>query len=278
MLSIPSNCLDIIAVVSAGKGASSDLWGALGHNLRRRLLWLLARSDRSVNELVELVDERQNLVSYHLGLLKRSGLVTERRSSADGRDVYYHLNLDHLGSGLNAAATELHPALGGTAGVRPKDRLAPTLPVRVLFICRGNSARSLMAEAITRTQSEGAVQAHSAGTKPAGINPLTLEVLSELGFDTNGLRSKGFDDVIAIHFRHVITLCDIARENFPSLPGRPEYIHWSLADPAAVTGPKRCQKTAFRSTAEEIRDRVRQYLELIAPSRLNFAQGGKSYA
>ena len=258
----------------AGSADSGDFWNVLGHGLRRRLLWLLARSDRSVNELVEIVDERQNLVSYHLGRLKRSGLVSERRSSADARDIYYRLNLNRLGSGLDAAATELHPALGGTAGVQPGGGQAQRRPVRVLFICTGNSARSLIAEAITRAQSAGAVEAHSAGTQPAGINPLTLEVLSELGFDTKGLRSKGFEDAIAMRFRHVISLCDIARENFPALPGKPEYSHWSLADPAAVRGPQRSQKAAFRSTAVEIGDRVRQFLELIAPSRSNLAQGG----
>lgn len=263
-----------MAAVSA---RSSDLWSVLGHDLRRRLVWLLARSDRSVNELVEIVDERQNLVSYHLGLLRRSGLVTERRSSADARDVYYRLSLDRLGSGLEAAAAQLHPGLGGIAGAQPKVGWAPKRPVRVLFVCTGNSARSLMAEAIMRAQSAGAVEAHSAGTQPAGVNPITLEVLRELGFDTESLRSKGVEDVVAIPFRHVISLCDIARENFPSLPGKPAYTHWSLADPAAVRGPKRRQKAAFRTTADEIQDRVRHFLEMIAPSRLNFAPGGKSY-
>lgn len=239
----------------------------MGHDLRWRLLRALSRSDQRVNELVDQVREPQNLVSYHLGLLRRSSLVSERRSSADGRDIYYHLNLDRLGPQLVAAAGALHPALGGAAPRSAAER-REALRGRVLFVCTGNSARSLIAEAMLRARANGALETFSAGPKPAGVHPLALEVLSEMGIATTGLRSKGLDGVAGLKFDRVVTLCDIAREECPPVPGGPEYIHWSLPDPAAVGGPVDKRRAAFRSTANEIADRVDRLLQLMATEQL----------
>lgn len=254
-----------------------ELWRVLGHDLRWRLLALLSRSDQRVNELVDKVHEPQNLVSYHLGLLKRSSLVNERHSSADGRDVYYHLNLDRLGSELAAAATALHPSLRLNATPQPLERRLGQ-PRRVLFICTGNSARSLIAEAIVRERGGGTLEAFSAGPRPAGVNPFALEILHEMGIGTRGLRSKELGEVVGVHFDYVITLCDIAREECPPLAGSPEYLHWSLPDPAAVTGPIDKRRAAFRSTASELADRIGLFMQLGAPNEptKKFRVGGKS--
>src|SRR5690349_24126252 len=109
-----------------------------GHPLRWRLLSELARSDRMVQELTDLVGEPQNLVSYHLGKLRDGRLVSARRSSADRRDTYYGLDLVRLGGLLAAAGAALHPGLRLAPPQRDDAQIAPA---RVLFLCTGNSAR-----------------------------------------------------------------------------------------------------------------------------------------
>src|SRR6187551_3811560 len=111
----------------------------LAHELRWKILALLARSDYCGLEIVERLHQPQNLVSYHLRLLATHQLVTERRSTADGRDIYYSLNLDILRARHAAAATALHPALAtvGNAVSLPQGELpGPShQPLRVLFLC-----------------------------------------------------------------------------------------------------------------------------------------------
>ena len=240
------------------------MWRALGHDLRWRLLTVLSRTDQRVNELVDGVGEPQNLVSYHLGVLKRAHVVTERRSSADARDIYYHLDLERLGSELGGAAAALHPTLRpdppSASAEHDSHRRAP----RVLFLCTGNSARSLIAEAIVQERWAGVLQAFSAGPRPAGVHRLTLQVLAEMGIGSKGLRSKGLDEVAHLEFDYVITLCDIAREECPPLPGKPEYMHWSLPDPAAVTGTLEKRQAAFRSIVSKLVERIGQLVQLVA--------------
>ena len=251
--------------MSVGRPAAPpDVWRLLAHDLRWRLVTSLARTDQRVNELVEKLGEPQNLISYHLRLLRQSRLVSERRSSADGRDIYYHLNLGQLALKLGGAAAALHPSLGSRVSPQSAKGGAVIRPARVLFICTGNSARSQIAEAVLREQSHGEVEVQSAGPAPAGVHPLALEVLSELGIRTSHLRSKGLEEVAQIHFDLVISLCDIAREECPPLAGKPEYVHWSLPDPAAVSGSLDRRRTAFRSTANELIDRIGHLLHELA--------------
>src|SRR5918992_5728015 len=155
----------VIATARHGESSPPGFLRLAGHPLRWRLLSELARSDRRVGELCALANRRQSLVSYHLRQLRDGGLVSMRRSAADGRDTYYVLDLARCGELLSSAGVSLHPGLAPTPRPRAVRELDVT-PARVLFLCTGNSARSQMAEALAEWLSAGAVSAASAGTHP----------------------------------------------------------------------------------------------------------------
>ena len=229
-----------------------------GHPLRWRLLNDLARSDRTVRELTGLVGQPQNLVSYHLGKLREAGLVSARRSSADGRDSYYSVSLAHFGDLLARSGAALHPGLRlirpAATGEQPR-----TMTARVLFLCTGNSARSQMAEALARTRSDGRVEAHSAGSHPKVLHPNAVRVMrDEYAIDLSHQRAKHLKEFARQRFDHVITLCDRVREVCPQFPGRPETIHWSIADPASGPGgtDDEASYPGFQQTAGELDARI----------------------
>jgi len=224
-----------------------------GHPLRWRLLGELARSDRLVHELSGRVGEAQNLVSYHLAKLKDARLVSARRSSADGRDTYYGLDLARFAALLSSVGGALHPALRLAPAPRGSD---PIQPARLLFLCTGNSARSQMAEALARARSGGAVQAFSAGSQPAPLHPNAIRVMrDDYGLDIGRQTSKPLEVFAGQAFDQVITLCDRVREVCPEFPGGPPAIHWSLANPAGA-GPDDATYPLFQNTATELETRI----------------------
>lgn len=109
---------------------------------------------------------------------------------------------------------------------------------RVLFLCTGNSARSQMAEALLRRYASGRFETYSAGLEPKAINPFTIKVMEEAGFDMSLHYSKGIDDYLGkIHFEYLITLCEDAEKNCPTVwPGVNQRMHWSFEDPAKSEG------------------------------------------
>ena len=225
-----------------------------GHPLRWRLLTELARTDRQVRELTGLLGQPQSLVSYHLGQLRAGGLVSARRSSADGRDSYYRIELSRCGELLAETGLALHPGLGPG----PRMNGQPVLfaeAVRVLFLCTGNSGRSQLAEALLGQLSGGAVEGASAGSRRQGSKPLhpeAVRVMREHGIDISGRRSKHLEEFAGQQFGYVITLCDRVREVCPEFPGHPQLIHWSIADPAGEADAR----AAFRRVAAGLRTRI----------------------
>jgi protein-tyrosine-phosphatase/DNA-binding transcriptional ArsR family regulator len=235
-----------------------------GHPLRWRLLSELARSDRRVGELCELAGHRQSLVSYHLRHLRDGGLVSLRRSAADGRDTYYVLDLGRCGELLADAGCALHPgvALAPATSPRPRDHAGPTL-ASVLFLCTGNSARSQMAEALCERSSGGAVAAVSAGSHPKPLHRNAVRVMRSRGIDLSGRRSKHLGEFAGRRFDFVISLCDRVREVCPEFPGAPELIHWSIPDPAREPGGDGATLPAFERTAAELETRIGFLVEAI---------------
>jgi ArsR family transcriptional regulator, arsenate/arsenite/antimonite-responsive transcriptional repressor / arsenate reductase (thioredoxin) len=232
------------------------------HPLRWRLLTELASGDYRVRELVERVGQPQNLVSYHLRLLRTEGLVAARRSSFDGRDSYYHLDLDRCARAMAGAGSSLHPALcfATTRSTPVFDQQPPTA---VLFACTGNSARSPIAEALLRHRTASRVEVASAGSHPKPcVHPDAARVLrNEYGIDISDRSPRHLDTMTGRRFDYVISLCDKVREACPEFDRRPRLIHWSIRDPAAAdqTG-----YLAFRRTAAEIDTRIRHLLPVLA--------------
>jgi protein-tyrosine-phosphatase/DNA-binding transcriptional ArsR family regulator len=250
-------------VVVPSSQAVPDFVGLAAHPVRWRLLGELADSDYRVRELVTRVGEPQNLISYHLRLLRDGGLVTATRSSFDGRDSYYHLDLDRCAEGLAGAGAALHPALRLHPPPPASDLAAPA---RVLFVCTGNSARSAIAEALLRHHAAGRVEAISAGSRPKPLmHPNTVRVLHEdFSIDISAQRPRHVDTLTVRRFDLVVTLCDKAKEACPEFPHDPRRVHWSIPDPATAADTDEGSYPAFQRTATEINTRVRHLLPALA--------------
>jgi protein-tyrosine-phosphatase/DNA-binding transcriptional ArsR family regulator len=224
---------------------------------RWRLLQELARSDRKVSELTELVGRPQNLVSYHLASLRNAGIVSARRSSADRRDTYYRIDIRRCAEVLSEAGSALQPGLrlDMTVARAEHGRPARRKP-SVLFLCTGNSARSQMAEALLEHHSEGAIRARSAGSHPRPLHPNAVRVMAERGIDISGRKSKHLERFTHARFDRVITLCDKVREVCPEFPRAEAAAHWSMPDPAAEGADDEARYAAFERTAEELESRI----------------------
>ncbi len=243
----------------------------IAHDLRWQILEALSSSDLRVHELVQALAQPQNLVSYHLHKLLEDGLVHEQRSIADGRQVYYRVDLQRLADSLASAGLRLHPALElSPAAAATLEPWAHT--PRVLFICTHNSARSQMAEGLLRNRSQGKVEALSAGTFPKAVHPLAVQAASRLGIDISQQRSRSLEDVRRQVFDYVITVCDRARETCPVFDKRPTQIHWSIPDPRAATGSEPERFQAFNQAASQLDERIRFFLYRIAADLHDFPE------
>lgn len=227
----------------------------LAHDLRWQLLTALAHSDHRVQELAEKLQRPMNLVSYHLRQLREAGLVMERRSSADGRDLYCSLDVSEFARRFQASGAMLHPALA-TGSVATKHSAPSTTPMRLLFLCTHNRARSQMAEALLRAKcAPRPIEVVSAGDHPGTIHPAAVATMHEMGIDMAAQRSKHLDLFRGQHFDTIVTVCDQVREHCPVFPGAPDTIHWSIPDPALATGLV-SEQEVFRNTAAQLAVRV----------------------
>ncbi|MGH9194611.1 MAG: metalloregulator ArsR/SmtB family transcription factor [Acidimicrobiia bacterium] len=223
---------------------------------RWQLLVELGLSDRRVGELTEFLGLPQNLISYHLGELRNAGLVSARRSSADGRDMYYRIDGIRCAELLCAAGTALQPGLRLAIIPDKPSAVRRARTQRVLFLCTGNSARSQMAEALLEHRSGDVIQARSAGSHPKPLHPNAVKVMAEHGIDISGRPTKYWSRFVRTRFDRVITLCDKVREICPEFPGQPTTAHWSIADPVSEDETDAASYTAFQRTADELETRI----------------------
>jgi protein-tyrosine-phosphatase/DNA-binding transcriptional ArsR family regulator len=228
------------------------------HPVRWALLTELAAGDHRVRELAAAVDEPQNLVSYHLRLLRSAGLIDARQSTFDGRDTYYRLNLSRCAGAFGEAAAALHPALAPAAA-------AKTAAGSVLFLCSGNSARSPMAEALLREKGHGRIRTASAGSHPKPrMHPNAIRIMRDLyGIDLHDGRPQPLTAVARRRFDYVITLCDKVRE-YARGHGVATTMHWSLPDPSAAGDNDRATYPQFRNVASELDTRIDFLLPVLA--------------
>lgn len=130
-----------------------------------------------------------------------------------------------------------------------------SLPIKVLFVCVANSARSQLAEALLRHLDDPRFEAFSAGSRPSVVDPRTLAALEDFGVSTQGLRSKSIDEFRAEHFDYVITLCDKSAHECQSMPGATEVVAWDFEDPVISEEPG-----AFRHALHDINERIKLFI------------------
>lgn len=135
-------------------------------------------------------------------------------------------------------------------------------PLKVLFLCTGNSARSIFGEYLLKRVGGEQFEVSSAGAFPTGkVNPFALRVLKDVyGIDASDARSKSFEEYSGVEFDFVITVCDNARESCPVWPGRPKVLHWSLPDPALAQGTDEQVYEAFRQVARDMEQRIELFV------------------
>ena len=135
-------------------------------------------------------------------------------------------------------------------------------PIRVLFVCTHNSARSQIAEALLGRYGGADFEVHSAGTEATRVNPLAIRVLAEAGIDWSAARSKVITEFLDRRFDYVITVCDRARETCPVFPGSTNTLHWGLDDPSGAEATDEQRLAAFRRTETEVASRLRPFIEV----------------
>ncbi len=231
----------------------------LSNDVRWGVLKALTTSDLQVNELVTRLQQPMNLVSYHLKKMRDDALVTTRRSEADGRDVYYSLDLNRLRAMYLEAGAALHPAIGLNLPSMDVSRLPHQ---RVLFVCTHNSARSQMAEGLLRHLSQGHLDGLSAGSHPTTIHPDAVRAMDNLGIDIRQQHARPLSEFEGQSFDFVITVCDKAREVCPTFPGTGTPMHWSFSDPVRIEDAAE-RAAVFDRTAQQLKSRIEFFLSTL---------------
>ena len=253
-----------------------EVLSALAHPSRLDAFRLLVRYlpyGLSAGDIARLLAVQHNTLSSHLAILEKAELVASRR---EGRSIIYAavIGTAHkvtsfmlkdccavtkLPASLSAASRKPFPAK------RAPDSVAD--PLNVLVVCPGNSARSIMAEALLNREGAGTIRAFSGGSRPAARpTPHTISLLKDLGYETNDLRSKSwleFAGPAAPKMDFVLTVCETPpAKNLPAWPGGPVVVNWDIPDPVMVRGADSEQREAFLDAYRAIADRVSTLVNL----------------
>ena len=249
---------------------ATHAFATLGHPDRLAVFRLLNRfAPRGVRptEIAAALNLKPNTLSHHLADLTTCNLVTVTR---EGRSLYYAVNMETTEALIGYLALDIgraRPDLLSPLRASSKDTAMRDTDFDVLFICSGNSARSIFAEVLLRDLGRGKFQSFSAGTRPSSeLNPFALDVLVRNGHDISSLRSKHiseFQQPGSIVMDFVFTVCDTAAaEECPPWPGQPITGHWGLPDPVRATGTDAEKALVFAQTYAALRRRVQAFVEL----------------
>jgi ArsR family transcriptional regulator, arsenate/arsenite/antimonite-responsive transcriptional repressor / arsenate reductase (thioredoxin) len=252
------------------RNRAAPAFATLGHPGRLdvfRLLMRFAPQGVRPTEIAASLELKQNTLSHHLADLTASGLVQVERQ---GRSLLYSVDLDVTEDLIGYLALDVgraRPDLLGSVLGNQKERIMLDTDFDVLFICSGNSARSIFAEVLLRDLGKGKFQAFSAGTQPnTALNPFALDILQRNGHDITGLRSKHISEFQrpgSIVMDFVFTVCDTAAaEECPPWPGQPITGHWGLPDPVKATGTDAEKALVFAQTYATLRRRIMAFVEL----------------
>ncbi|PQO23312.1 ArsR family transcriptional regulator [Rhodobacteraceae bacterium WD3A24] len=244
----------------------------LGHPQRLEIFRLLMRrypDHVPAGEIAEALGLKASTLSAYLSALMQAGLVTQERVGTSLRYAIAMTEVQGTFDYLLRDCCRGRPELCAPVSVTSPAEIVPASggKSRVLFICTGNSARSIFAEAILRKEAGDRFEAHSAGTKPhSELNPFALEVLERNGHDISALRSKTiaeFQGEGAPEFDFVFTVCDkAANEDCPAWAGQPVSAHWGVPDPVKVAGTDAEKSLAFRQAYGALQDRIRAFTAL----------------
>ncbi len=252
-----------------------DVFHALSQETRLKVFRLLVKSGPDglqAGEIARKVEAPQNTVSTHLALLARAGLVQGTRR---GREIIYSPQLSAIHDlvlFLTQECCDGRPELCGplvdelTQPIYGKKKMNHRF-YNVLFLCTGNSARSILAEAIMNRHGKGRFKAYSAGSHPTGkVNSFAADLLKRLNYPTDNLRSKNWDEFDrpdAPDLDFVFTVCDdAAGEICPVWPGQPMTAHWGVPDPAAVEGTSAEKSLAFSDAYRQLENRIDCFVSL----------------
>ncbi len=244
----------------------------LGHPQRLAVFRLLMRRypDRvPATELARALALKPNTLSNYVGALLQADLLTQERL---GTSLRYAINMDVARETfdyllLDCCRARPEICAFGAQSPEPQESKMMTRKYNVLFICTGNSARSIFAEAILRDVAPDRFVAYSAGSHPStDLNPFAVDVLGQKGHDVSVLRAKHmaeYQGADAPRFDFVFTVCDqAANEECPSWPGQPVTAHWGLPDPVKATGTDAEKSLAFHQTFGAIRHRIIAFTSL----------------
>jgi len=242
---------------------------ALAQESRLEVFQVLAREGPeglAAGALAERLALPASTLSFHLDQLSNAGLLHQQRQ---GRSIRYSLDPKglnelfwFLGEDCCQGNVSLCAEPAGRIDRRRDEARTPVSRPRVLFLCSRNSARSQMAEAILRDKAGGRFEIHSCGLRPADIDPLTIQVLREVGLDTSPLRAKDLGEFLGkVSIHHAIVVCEQANDHCPRLhPFALDLHYWPFPDPVPAEGTMDERLEVFRGVRDAIAERIDLWL------------------